>query len=233
MFAAEASGEQIYRQRCVSCHGKAGEGTDKVPDPLVGDRSVPQLTDFIARTMPKGSKVKCSREDARKVAGYIHDAFYSKAAQARNKPPRVELSRLTVRQYRHAVADLIGSFRPVSRPDERHGLRGEYFRARRFQNNERIIDRIDPEVRFDFGTMAPAPEKFEHHQFSIRWEGSVHAPDTGVYEFIVRTEHATRLFVNDPQHPLIDAWVKSGNDTEYRGSLFLVGGRSYPVRLDF
>ncbi len=49
----------------------------------------------------------------RQVAAYIYDAFYSKAAQARNpfRPARIELSRLTVRQYRNAVADLIGSFR--------------------------------------------------------------------------------------------------------------------------
>src|SRR3954452_16201932 len=91
---ADVTGEQIYRDRCVSCHGKTGEGTKKAPDPLVGDRSVPQLADFIARTMPKGAKETCSREDAGKVAAYIHDAFYSPAAQARNKPPRVELSRL-------------------------------------------------------------------------------------------------------------------------------------------
>src|SRR5262249_23574391 len=68
---------------------------------------------------------------------------------------------------------------------------------------------------------------------SIRWEGSVLAPDTGEYEFIVRTEHAARLYVNDTQRPLIDAWVKSGNDTEYRGSVLLLGGRAYPLRLEF
>ena len=32
---------------------------------------------------------------------------------------------------------------------------------------------------------------------------------------------------------MIDAWVKSGSDTEFKASLYLVGGRVYPVRLDF
>ena len=59
------------------------------------------------------------------------------------------------------------------------------------------------------------------------------APETGEYEFIVRTEHAARLWLNDSKRPLIDAWVKSGNDTEYRGSIFLLGGRLYPLRLEF
>ena len=71
------------------------------------------------------------------------------------------------------------------------------------------------------------------HRFAIRWEGSVLAPETGDYEFIVRTEHAARLWVNDLKKPLIDAWVKSGNDTEFRESIRLLGGRAYPIRLEF
>ena len=46
-----------------------------------------------------------------KVAEFIHEAFYSKNRQARNKPPPDELSRLTVGQYRNVLASLIGSFR--------------------------------------------------------------------------------------------------------------------------
>ena len=30
--------------------------------------------------------------------------------------------------------------------------------------------------------------------------------------------------------PLIDAWVKSGDDTQHRASVRLLGGRVYPVR---
>src|SRR6185312_14282122 len=33
--------------------------------------------------------------------------------------------------------------------------------------------------------------------------------------------------------PLVDAWVKSCKDTEHRASLFLLGGRVYPLRLEF
>ena len=73
----------------------------------------------------------------------------------------------------------------------------------------------------------------EPREFSIRWNGSVLAPETGEFDFVVRTEHAVRLWVNDQNHPLIDAWVKSGSDTEFRGSLFLLAGRPYPLRLEF
>src|SRR4051812_16501547 len=213
----DRTGEQIYRQQCASCHGAAGEGTDEnYPRPLVGDRSVAQLVRFIAKTMPEDDPGTCVGEDAEKVAAFIHEAFYSRAAQARNKPPRIELARLTVRQYRNAVADLIGSFRTPGSWDEQRGLRGEYFKARGFRNGERVLDRLDPTVQFDFGTSGPIPDKFDAHEFSIRWQGAVLAPETGDYEFIVRTEHAARLWINDLNRPLIDAWVKSGNDTEFR-----------------
>lgn len=230
---AEQTGEQIYRARCASCHGDMGEGSKKFKRPLAGDKTVPQLAQLIAKTMPEDNPGTCVGPDAEKVAAYVHYAFYSRAARERNKPPRVELARLTVRQYRNAVADLVATFRPTPKSDGKPGLRGEYFAARGFRGDKRVMDRTDPEVRFDFGTGTPGPDKFEPHEFSIRWEGSVLAPETGEYEFVVRTEHALRLWVNDPKRPLIDAWVKSGTDTEFRGSVFLAAGRAYPLRLEW
>jgi cytochrome c553 len=240
--AAGRTGEQIFQQQCASCHGMTGQGTaDKYPKPLAGSRSVAQLARLISRTMPKDAPKKCTGEDARKVAAYIYDAFYSTAARARNKAPRVELSRLTVRQYQNAVADLIGSFRTPGHWDNLRGLRGQYYQGGRrvFQPGSNRgpaggrIERIDPEVRFDFGTASPDPKKLSADRFGARWQGSVRAPESGEYEFIVRTEHAVRLWVNDEKQPLIDAWVKSGNDTEYRATLTLLGGWAYPLRLEF
>jgi len=226
-------GEAIYRQLCVECHGPAGEGTADYPKMLAGTKSVAQLAKLIERTMPEGDPDLCVGDDAAQVAAYIHEAFYTKNAKATAKPPRIELSRLTVRQYRNAVTDLIGSFRGNGNWDDKRGLRAEYFKSRRFRDNDRVIDRLDPAVAFDFGDKGPEADKFDPREFSIRWTGSVLAPETGEYEFIVRTEHATRLWVNDERAPLIDALVKSGDDTEYRGSIFLLGGRAYPLRLEF
>src|SRR5207249_2490648 len=47
------------------------------------------------------------------------------------------------------------------------------------------------------------------------------------------TEHAARLWVNSTDRPLIDAFVKSGTETEHRGSVYLLGGRVYPLKLEF
>src|SRR5262245_17413963 len=83
-------GEALYREQCARCHGAAGEGTTDYPDALAGDKSVEQLADVIARTMPEDKDVKCSSAEAREVAAYIHEAFYSPAAQLRTNPVRVE-----------------------------------------------------------------------------------------------------------------------------------------------
>jgi cytochrome c len=110
--ASERTGQQIYAELCAKCHGKEGEGTDEnYPDRLAGDLSVGELSKVIDKTMPYKSPEKCSAEESQKVAEFIYAAFYSAIAQDRNRPARVELARLTVRQYQNAISDLVGSFR--------------------------------------------------------------------------------------------------------------------------
>ena len=227
-----SAGEKVFSQQCAPCHGAKGEGTAAYPRALAGNQSVGQLTKYIANAMPPGAR-HLPLADARKVAPFLFDAFYSPLAQERNRPARISLSRLTVPQLRNAVADVIGSFRSQNAPGKAGGLQAEYFKARNFDDKERLIQRIDPEVSFDFKTSAPTGGEFDPHQFSIRWNGSVVAPDTGVYEFVVRCDHGFALWVNDDIAPLIENRVKSGKDTEFRGSLFLLGGRAYPLRLEF
>lgn len=233
-FAAATAGEQIYRDQCARCHGQAGEGTTgNHPEPLAGDQTVIELTKVIHETMPEDADTKCSEAEAAQVAAFIYDAFYSTDARNRNRPVRIELSRLTVRQYQNAVADIIGSFRPSDfKWGTDRGLRAQYFASRNV-DHKRKIDRTDPEVHFDWAASSPDSNELDPEEFSASWEGSVLTPDTGTYEFVVRTEHAARLFVNDLQEPLIDAWVQSGNDTEHRGELHVLGGRAYPIKLEF
>src|SRR5262245_47272800 len=143
--AEEPTGEQIYKQMCVRCHGASGEGTKKAPQPLFGDKSVAQLAAVIDRTMPEDDPDLLDAAGSKKVAQYIYDQFYSPAAQARIKPPKLALSHLTVGQYRQAIADAVASFRTSAKLDDRQGLRAEYYNSRGFQNNKRLIDRTDRE----------------------------------------------------------------------------------------
>src|SRR5262249_44505645 len=63
------TGEQVYRQMCIRCHGTNGEGTKKnYPQPLVGDKSLPDLVKYIAKSMPDDDPGACSGEDATQVA---------------------------------------------------------------------------------------------------------------------------------------------------------------------
>ena len=126
-LAAPRSGEAVYRQDCMSCHGPVGEGVaGKSDEPLVGEKSVASLAKYIAREMPEDDPGTLSLADATASAEYIHQAFYSAEARARNHPPRIELAHLTVRQYRESIADLLASLRNATATTETGGLAGTY-----------------------------------------------------------------------------------------------------------
>ena len=245
-LAAPRSGEAVYRQDCMSCHGPVGEGVaGKSDEPLVGEKSVASLAKYIAREMPEDDPGTLSPADATAAAEFIHQAFYSAEARARNHPPRIELAHLTVRQYRESIADLLGSLRGAAGTTETGGLAGVY--RERPERDPKMPDRnrpettfkkqVDPVIDFDFG--AAAPEKGTYAaQFSVNWTGSVLAPDTGEYEFRITSPNGVRLYVNPPEggsekNALIDLWVSSGMSRSAQASVFLLGGRSYPVKIEF
>ena len=228
------SGEQIYRRQCIQCHGENGEGVKgKYDERLVGDWSIARLTKVIAKTMPEDKPGTCTGADATAVSRYIHAAFYSPEAQAHNKPPRIELARLTNRQFEHSLADLLKSFTGDTAMGNERGLSGTYYSARGFRADKKIFARTDATVSFDFGEATPDDAKFTKEEFSAQWFGSVWADETGDYEFILKTENGSRLWVNDTEKTLIDAWVSNGQRTEYRATLRLLGGRAYPIRVDW
>jgi mono/diheme cytochrome c family protein len=225
------TGQQLYQQLCASCHGANGEGAKRYKRPLVGDLSVGELAQFVHEFMPPDAKPKLPLTDARKVAEYIHGEFYSPIAQERKRPARVELSRLTVRQYRNVISDLIGSFRRADAPEKERGLRAKYYKTR--GDKDPILERVDPEIHFDYGTEGALKEQDDPYQFKMNWQGSILAPDSGEYEFILRTDQGATLWFNDMRTPFIDGRIKSGDANEYRGTIHLIAGRAYPMRLEF
>ncbi len=228
------TGQQLYQSLCAECHGPQGEGVSgHYDDPLTGGRSLQELTKYINDTMPQDEAEKCVGDDARRVAGYIFDNFYTEADRLRHKPPRIELAHLTVRQYLNAAADLIGSFTGEGTWDEKRGLKGTYYNARNFRGDKKAIERTDRQVDFEFGGDSPDPAKIGKDEFAIQWQGGVLAEETGEYEFCLKADNGARLWVNDMDKPLIDAWVKSGDELDHVASIRLLGGRVYPIRLDY
>lgn len=237
-------GEVVYREDCLRCHGPMGQGVaGKSDEPLLGEKSVAFLAKYIAREMPEDDPGTLSPAEALASAQYIHDAFYSAEARARNNPPRLELAHLTERQYRESVTDLLGSFRRGSSTHESGGLAAVYRGLKdgdstnTDKNEAKFLERVDPVISFDFGTKAPAAGS-RAEQFKINWTGSLLAPDTGEYDFRVTTPNGVRVYVNAPangseKNALIDLWVSSAMLRSGQGQVFLLGGRSYPLKVEF
>lgn len=237
-------GEVVYREDCLRCHGPMGQGVaGKSDEPLLGEKSIAFLAKYIAREMPEDDPGTLSQAEALASAQYIHDAFYSAEARARNNPPRLELAHLTERQYRESVTDLLGSFRLGSSTHESGGLAAVYRGLKdgdstnTDKNEAKFLERVDPVISFDFGTKAPAAGS-RAEQFKINWSGSLLVPDTGEYDFRVSTPNGVRVYVNAPangseKNALIDLWVSSAMLRSGQGQVFLLGGRSYPLKVEF
>jgi hypothetical protein len=243
-LADPRSGEVVYREDCLRCHGPMGQGVaGKSDEPLLGEKSIAFLAKYIAREMPEDDPGTLSTAEALASAQYIHAAFYSAEARARNNPPRLELAHLTERQYRESVTDLLGSFRRGSSTHESGGLAAVYRGLKdgdstnTDKNEAKFLERVDPVISFDFGTKAPAAGS-RAEQFKINWSGSLLVPDTGEYDFRVTTPNGVRVYVNPPangseKNALIDLWVSSAMLRSGQGQVFLLGGRSYPLKVEF
>jgi Protein of unknown function (DUF1592)/Protein of unknown function (DUF1588)/PA14 domain/Cytochrome C oxidase, cbb3-type, subunit III len=233
LIGAERSGEIIYRQHCASCHGDHGEGVrDKYAEPLVGDRSLPDLARYIDKQMPEDKPELVSAEESALVADYIYEKFYSVSAQLRTNQPPIELSHLTVNQYLNTVADLLGTFHGFSATNAERGLKADYFNdGRNFDDQDLVFSRVESGINAHYDTIKPS-SKIEKNEFAARWSGALFAPTTGDYEFIIQSPNGFRLWLNDRDQLLLNNWVRSGNDQRHVATLKLLGGRSYAIKLE-
>ena len=260
---ALAAGEKIYRAKCADCHGATGQGVaNEYADTLTGDWSLPRLTRYVATTMPDDKPGSLTRTEADAVSTYVFDTFYSPAAQARLHPARVALAHLTNRQYAVAVADLLRSLAPAAAADApaadaSRGLAATYFSVAqrgRFdpaklahRGTDATVDFVFPEngelrARLTLPPLdrPPTPNSREPAGFSAQWRGSVFAEETGDHEFIIHTPNSVRVWINaDPEPrgatepPTLDINVSTPKNPDHRITLRLLGGRSYPIAIDW
>lgn len=236
-------GRKIYSQHCTVCHGDAGKGqTDRYSDRLIGDLNIAELTELISDTMPEEDPELCVGDDAKAVATYIYNEFYSANAQYRINRPQTMLSRRTVRQYRESVADLLGHF-ANRRPQipRKRGLNAEYYAFRSQRGGQRLAKQVDSRIDFSeqtggvpyfraddqYENVPPVKQETDFGRgFSAYWKGGVIAPKTGHYEIVVECANGFKVWLNNDQQPLIDRWVK-GDQKIHRASIYLLGGRAY------
>ena len=259
-----ASGEHIYRQKCADCHGAKGQGVaGKYADPLHGDWPQAKLARYIAANMPEDKPESLSPAEAAAVTAYVYDAFYSPVAQARNHPARVELARLTSRQYVVAIADLLRQFGPSPARDagnpesvEGPGLAATYYNVAqrgRFdpaklahRGTDSVVDFVFPEngelrarLALPANDRPPTPNSREPAGFSAQWRGTLHAEETGDHEFVIRTPNSVRVWINaEPDGragspPTLDINVSTPTEPDHRVTVRLLGGRSYPIAIDW
>ncbi len=226
-------GEAIYRESCAKCHGPRGEGVNEYyAKSLAGTLSLAELAEVISETMPEGDPDTCVGEEAAAVAGYIHEAFYSEAARIRDRPPRVALARLTGNQLRQSLADLFGYFHPSPGTAQKRGVEAIYFDGVKWQKDKRRIERIDPVIDFDFGKKSPG-EGIDATNFYIHWTGSLKVDRTGRYEIVLRSSCSCMLYFGATDRVLINNHVQSSGKEEFRRAVYLTGGRTYPLKLEF
>ena len=224
-------GAELFSDTCSSCHGNVGEGVEGAYEKaLIGDSSIGELTDVISNTMPEGDPESCVGDDARAIALYIHDEFYSPAARIRRNPPRKRLARLTAAQLRQSLADLYERFgNDIGYPNEK-GIRARYYN-RDNKDGKVEFDRTDYVIDFDFGSDGPG-QGIKADNFAIDWKAGLIADESGRYELIVRSSCAFVCYLGDFEREFINNYVQSENRTEFRKTVNLTAGRVYPLAIE-
>lgn len=114
---------------------------------------------------------------------------------------------------------------PLSTPTT--GLTGVYFNNPDFTAQR--LKRNDPVIDFNWGAGSP-DFRVEPDTFSARWTGWVIPRYTETYTFITTSDDGVRLWIAGQL--LVDNWTDHA-PTENSGSIALVAGRRYKVRMDF
>lgn len=230
------TGRRIYNNQCASCHGEQGQGvTGSYEEELTGDMSLKALTKVIEQTMPEEDPALCVAADAKAVAKYIYKSFYSPAAQAEKNMSKIELTHRTNVQFKNSLTDLLARFSGRYWIDENvveRGLKASYFSSRSFDSSKSIGTRTDPVIELDFGANNPYDGSGEMEEFAIKWFAAMSVDETGFYDFFLDSPNGVRMFVNDPETPLIDAWVKTAGKESHTGTIYLLGGRTYLLKVE-
>ncbi|MHC5933624.1 PA14 domain-containing protein [Nostoc sp.] len=108
-----------------------------------------------------------------------------------------------------------------------NGLKAEYYDNIDFTNLK--LTRTDPTVNFIWGTNSPDPS-IAADTFSVRWTGQVQAQYSETYNFYTTSDDGVRLSVNGQQ--IINHFVDQ-SATEYSGSIALVAGQKYDIKLEY
>jgi len=124
-------------------------------------------------------------------------------------------------EYFDGVADARLTFEYVQKAIPVNSFIGQYWDNGVFQGNPVLI-RQDAGINADWGTGTPyAP--LGTNYFSIQWDGTIDIVETGIYQFNITADDKMRLWVDDMETPLIDAWIIQ-SATAYSALKGMTGG---------
>jgi glucose/arabinose dehydrogenase len=107
------------------------------------------------------------------------------------------------------------------------GLSATYYDNLNFTGTS--FTRVDPTVNFSWGAGAPAAS-MGADTFSVRWTGRVQPQFSQTYTFYTQSDDGVRLWVNGQL--LVNNWTDHSS-TENVGTIALIAGQRYDIRLEF
>jgi large repetitive protein len=225
LTADAVAGRTVFAAQCATCHGGSAFTSSRLGaldnigtiKPSSGNRLGAALTGIDPPTL----------RDAWRTAPYLHDGSAATIAAAISAHNNVTLNPTQLAQVAAFVVQ-IGSEEPAVASSASGGLQGSYFNNVTLSGTPALVrtETID----FDWATGSPGAG-VAIDNFSARWDGSVRAGATGAYRFQTVSDDGVRLWVNGVQ--VINNWTDHGPTTNTSGSVNLVAGQRYSIRLEY
>ncbi|AZA55397.1 glycoside hydrolase family 3 N-terminal domain-containing protein [Chryseobacterium sp. G0201] len=107
--------------------------------------------------------------------------------------------------------------------ENQKGLKGTYFSNSDLKGKP-AFEKQDEQLNFKWTLYSPNPKKLQPDNYSVRWTGTLEAPNSGKYMLGLRGNDGFRLYVNGKL--LIDNWEKLSYSTKTVDVDFVKGEKS-------
>nr|MDA3853076.1 PA14 domain-containing protein [Bacteroidales bacterium] len=107
-----------------------------------------------------------------------------------------------------------------------HGLRARYYSGSDF--NALALERIDTTIAFDWSDVSPMASLLADN-YSVRWQGKIKAPHSGVFTFFINSDDGRKLWIDDQL--IIDRW-QAGSST-YSATISLEKDQLYTIKVEY
>lgn len=133
-------------------------------------------------------------------------------------------------EVRYAAAATQGDLVPgalIRQADGTSGFHAEYFKNKELQGDPELT-RADDRIDLKTGEL-PAPG-FPSTQFSVRWSGTLLAPESGTYTLSFTGDDGFRVWLDGKT--IMDHW-QNGSATTMTAEANLQGGKKYELRIEY